>query len=247
MPSFDAIRTLPSFRRQFGPAAPVAPAKLSGALDPGELQIKILIPNDPTAQALATSIFQAIKQAHRTWQSTAVLTGVMVNAVTAVGGIVVGPPLTPLIIANIQGKNSAEQKLVKAIATVVGTSWLTYTSTIRVPGLPWYPAFAAVPGPVAPPTPNIPSPLLTLTQIAAPLNSPVMKAQIIGQLAGDRSREKIIDAVLVAFAQFFSIWQVTTMVTNVLGTGPVPSFAPPFVPVGPVVAGVGTMIPGGFI
>ena len=36
------------------------------------------------------------------------------------------------------------------------------------------------------------------------------------------------------------------MVTNVLGTGPVPTFAPPYVPVGPVVGGVGTMMPGGF-
>jgi hypothetical protein len=37
------------------------------------------------------------------------------------------------------------------------------------------------------------------------------------------------------------------MVTNVLGTGPVPTFAPPYVPVGPVVGGVGNMTPGGFI
>jgi hypothetical protein len=37
------------------------------------------------------------------------------------------------------------------------------------------------------------------------------------------------------------------MVTNVLGTGPVPTFAPPYVPVGPVVGGVANMTPGGFV
>ena len=35
------------------------------------------------------------------------------------------------------------------------------------------------------------------------------------------------------------------MVTNVIGTGPVPTFAPPYVPGGPVVGGVGSMPPGG--
>jgi hypothetical protein len=37
------------------------------------------------------------------------------------------------------------------------------------------------------------------------------------------------------------------MVTNVLGTGPVPTFAPPYVPVGPVVGGIANMPPGGLI
>ena len=44
----------------------------------------------------------------------------------------------------------------------------------------------------------------------------------------------------------FKIWQVSTMVTQVTGTGPVPTFAPPYVPGGPVVGGTAIMSPGGF-
>ena len=69
----------------------------------------------------------------------------------------------------------------------------------------------------------------------------------MAQLLPDKSADGIVESVLRAFEQYLQLWKVTTLVTNVLGTGPVPTFAPPFVPVGPVVGGVGTMIPGGFV
>ena len=62
-----------------------------------------------------------------------------------------------------------------------------------------------------------------------------------------RYRTYLGEKVADAFEKCFQIWQASTMVTNVLGTGPVPSFAPPYVPVGPVVMGTGTMTPGGFV
>ena len=40
------------------------------------------------------------------------------------------------------------------------------------------------------------------------------------------------------------IWKASTMISGVMGTGPVPTFAPPFVPVGPVVAGSIVPTPG---
>jgi hypothetical protein len=43
------------------------------------------------------------------------------------------------------------------------------------------------------------------------------------------------------------VWLVSTMVTNVMGQGPIPTFAPPYVPVGPVVGGIGVQLPGGMI
>lgn len=238
----DLLRMPPSLRLR-----PTPPATPTGARGPGELQIIILMPNDPAGQDLALRIFRAIKQAHQTWQSAATLVGVVVDAVTATGGMVVGPPLGPLIAANAAGKNDAERKAISAVASVVGSAWISYTDSIRVPGLPWYPAFAAVASPIAPPTPNVPMPVLTLTQVTVLLSSQILKAQIMARLAQDKTFEKVIDAVLSAFASFFFLWQVKTLVTNVLGTGPVPSFAPPFVPVGPVVGGTATMIPGGFL
>ena len=40
---------------------------------------------------------------------------------------------------------------------------------------------------------------------------------------------------------------VGTSQMDVTGTGPVPTFIPPVFPPGPVVGGVGTMAPGGFV
>jgi len=62
----------------------------------------------------------------------------------------------------------------------------------------------------------------------------------------EKFSDELFVAIASAFERVFNLWQVSTMVTNVLGTGPVPTFAPPYVPVGPVVGGVGTMLPGGF-
>ena len=224
-----------------------APRSAGGPPDAGELFIKVLLANDPAGQALAVDIFRAIKQAHKTWQSAAMLTGVQVMSITAVGGTLIGPPLAPLIIAIRPGTNDFERKLVQAIATVVGNSWIAFCATVRAPGLPWYPSFAAVPSPVAPPMPNVPTPFNTLTHVPGLLAPGIMKPPIMAQLRNDKAAEGIVDSVLSAFQQFISAWTATTMVTNVLGTGPVPSFAPPFVPVGPVVGGTANMIPGGLL
>ena len=55
------------------------------------------------------------------------------------------------------------------------------------------------------------------------------------------------DSIADAFEKVFQIWQTSTQVTNVMGFGPVPTFAPPVVPMGPVVGGLGAMLPGGLV
>ena len=194
-------------------------------------------------------ISDAICSAWSTWQSAATLVGVVVNAVTAVGGQVVGPPLTPLILAQGPKATPMEMKYTRAVATVIGTSWLTYTAGIKVKGMPWYPAFAALPSPVAPPTPNIPCPVIAISSAASAVSKNAMKSQMIGQLGDPNApfHKELFDAICDAFEKCHQIWEASTMVTNVLGTGPVPTFAPPYVPVGPVVGGVANMTPGGFV
>jgi len=193
-------------------------------------------------------INDAICSAWGQWQTAAIMTGVMINGPVASLGQVVGPPLTPLILASGPKASPAELKYTTTIANVIGTAWLSYTATIKVPGLPWYPAFAAMPSPMAPPTPNIPTPVIALTQVTASVSAATMKAQMIGQHGDPQAQyhKELFDAVCDAFEKSFLQWQTTTMVTNVLGFGPVPTFAPPVTPVGPVVAGTGNMPPGGF-
>lgn len=194
-------------------------------------------------------ISDAICSAWSTWQSSATLVGVIVNAVTAAGGQVVGPPLTPLIMAQGPKSSPMEMKYTNVVANVIGTSWLQYTTGLKVKGMPWYPAFAALPSPIAPPTPNIPCPVIAISSAKMAASKNTMKPQMVGMLADPQApfHKELFDAVCDAFEKCLTIWETSTMVTNVLGTGPVPTFAPPYVPVGPVVGGIANMTPGGFV
>ena len=197
------------------------------------------------AEKFLDAISDAICSAWATWQSTATLGGVLINGPTAMGGQIIGPPMTPLILARGPKATKQELSLSTAVSNVIGTAWLSFTATVKVGGLPWYPAFAAFPGPLAPPTPNIPCPFAALIMVATPISASVLKSKMAA-FAG-AGTEILCGAIADAFEKSFHIWTVSTMVTNVLGTGPVPTFAPPYVPVGPVVGGIGTMIPGGFV
>jgi hypothetical protein len=190
----------------------------------------------------------AICSAWAVWRAAATLVGVSINGVTASGGKVVGPPWMPLILANGPCNSPETLKLTQSIAAGLGGAWFQLTNSISVPGLPWYPSFAGVPAPVAPPTPNVTTPVSALTMARSLVGKAALKnAMMANDPAGSRDHQNLYEAIAEAFEQSFQLWTATSIVTNVLGTGPVPAFAPPHVPVGPVVGGVGTMIPGGFM
>lgn len=194
-------------------------------------------------------ICDAICQAWSTWQTAATLVGVMVNAVTASAGQVVGMPWMPIILGAAPMTTPQEIKYSQAIAMTISNAWLQYTATIKVPGLPWYPAFAAFPGPIAPPMPNIPTPVVSLAQVTVPVSKAVLKGQMISNLGDPTAlhHPQLFDSIADAFEKVFQIWQASTQVTNVLGFGPIPTFAPPVVPMGPVVGGTASMLPGGLV
>ena len=133
-----------------------------------------------------------------------------------------------------------------AVAKGVAACLKEYTDNVTVPGLPWYPAFAAFPGPMAPPMPNVPMPLITcpskgMADITVPdkLKKAMLKEfdKKLGEKCNDKIHETIFEAIAMALAPGFLLWVSTQIVNLVMGTGNIPSFAPPFVPVGPVVNG----------
>ena len=81
------------------------------------------------------------------------------------------------------------------------------------------------------------------------ISTNVMKPQMIGQLGDPQAplHKELFESICDSFEKTYNLWKTTTMVTNVFPTvAPVPTFAPPYVPVGPVVGGVAIMSPGGF-
>ncbi len=194
--------------------------------------------------AYIDQVCAAICSAWAMWRAAATLVGVTINGVTASGGKVAGPAWSPLILAHGPCNSPEAMKLTQSIAAGLGGAWLQLTNSISVPGLPWYPTFAAVPSPVAPPTPNVTTPVAALTMARSVVSKfSVKNAMAAMDPAGSRDHQILYEALAEAFEQAFQFWTATSMVTNVLGTGPVPTFAPPYVLVGPVVGGVGTMTP----
>ncbi len=194
-------------------------------------------------QGICGAICDAIGQ----WQSQATISNVIINGPVGVlmPGGVTGPPLGQLILASAPMGTPQETKYSQAVAAGFGPAWLAWHMGMM--GTLMYPAFAAFPGPMAPPMPNIPIPVIALPSPGAALLAPPTLKQVMAAAYGDASvghAEPLFDCLCTAFAPLFAMFLATNQVKNVLGTGPIPTFAPPFVPVGPVVMGMGTGAPG---
>ena len=194
-------------------------------------------------------ICHAICQAHEVWRPQASVVDVVINGPVASLGKIVGPDLAPSIRTFLSASPQAAPagEAGNAIAAGLGEAWTAYMASFSVPGLPWYPTFAAVPSPMAPPTPNVTTPLAAMT-CRASLISPSSLQQAMARHLGNKSAppqsEQLFDAIATGFHMAVTTWVAAQPVSNVMGKGPVPSFAPPYVPVGPVVHGDTLKTPG---
>lgn len=127
-------------------------------------------------------------------------------------------------------------------------SWELWAKNVMIPGFPFYPAFAAFPGPQAPPMPNVPFPLSTLISAGTPAMTPPALAKkvqaCIGTAANTQEAKTAINGFATDIGGRFTLCMGSCQLMNVMGSGPVHSFAPPFIPVGPV---VGVSCTGGLI
>lgn len=176
------------------------------------------------------------------WMKMATIVGVIINGPVGVlkPGCVIGPPLMPLILATAPKSKPQELKYSQAIAGAFDSLWKPWH--LGLSGILTYPLFAAFPGPVAPPTPNVPLPLIAFSSSGESGLSPSSLKKIMAiNLADPKALHAtdLFDSISRAFNTVFQIFKTSTIVQNVLGTGPVPTFAPPFVPAGPVVGGIG--------
>jgi hypothetical protein len=179
------------------------------------------------------------------------------------GGLVRGPnaELTPgSLKSSVDVERRTQQALTlgrvpapiaQAIARELGGAWRAWADgfTLSVPGA--YPRLAAVPGPMAPPTPassafpiarGVSAGEYRLT--AANLSPQLVSA--LRPLAG-RDTAGLENAVkdLASWVEAsFRDWKLTAQIVGVMGKGPIPTYAPPYVPVGPVVMGDNISGPG---
>lgn len=196
-------------------------------------------------QAFASAAADGARTGAAVFAVSAYMTGVKIMGLAAIGGKLVGPSIAPMVFSQVIGAG-APPKVAAAFAKAAGKAWQGWVSKVSVPGLPWYPAFAAYPGPMAPPMPNVPTPLASIAP-GAHIDAGRVSSSIIsslGSLADEPGAQSAANHFATLFSVDFMIWMLTKQVRNVLGKGPVPSFAPPYVPVGPVLQGDVLPIPG---
>jgi len=196
-------------------------------------------------------MIEAVRDGLNMWKPQAKFTHLTIMAVSAIGtpGCLDGPELEPHINASPgRGAGEDELELRRAVAAGVSECFAMWQDHVTVPGAPWYPAFAAWPGPMAPPTPNVPFPLIACPSAKASMIMIPgdMSAKMCEALSPPPSQEvkSFLSGVAQRLATAFSVWLASAQVMLVLGKGPVPSFAPPYVPVGPVVGGDILSVPG---
>jgi hypothetical protein len=131
-------------------------------------------------------------------------------------------------------------EVAKAFAGPVCHAWYRWAGDY-VLAMPCFPSFAAVPAASAPPTPNAPFPLAAGLSLAPDALRPDrIEHDITGALgaaAEERGAREAVRRFTTWLAAGFESWAASTYLVGATGTGPVPMFAPPYVPVGPVVRG----------
>jgi len=197
------------------------------------------------------NICDAIGYSHNMWKLQAKFKDIKVNAVIALGtpGCLDGPKIGSNIknAPMMADATDQEKKYAAAVADALEDKWQKWQDNVMVPGLPWYPAFAAFPGPQAPPMPNVPVPLIACPSPMMSELTPTSLKQAMCDALGEEDalhHEELFDAIATGFSAAFLLWLPMQLVMLVLGKGPVPSFAPPYAPVGPVVGGDIISVPG---
>lgn len=141
-------------------------------------------------------------------------------------------------IAKALKEDGASQTIAQGWAKAFKESWEQWAKNVTIPGLPFYPAFSAFPGPTAPPMPNVPFPLASMPSSAAAAMSPGALSQKvlanIGSVADSQTVKSAVNAFATDLGGRFATCLGACQLMNVLGSGPIPTFAPPFVPAGPV-------------
>ncbi len=184
------------------------------------------------------------------WQKAASLVGLVITGPVGVGGSIVAPPLGPLILATAP-KVGNFGKYAMVIANEIGMGWDQFVLTCKAaPPLPLWPMFTVFPSPAAVNIPSVPMPFASLLQVPVTISASILKMKMVASLADPQAwfAKDLFGAIATAFENCYNLWKTTTMITNVLGNGPVPSMliVPTPIP-GPVLGGVGVMAPGGLV
>ena len=189
---------------------------------------------------------EAFREAVNDWIGKARLRGGQVNGPNAVvtpGSLGSDVNLEATLLQKFTSAQ-APPEIARVLAKELAAAWNGWAGGVQLqlPGA--YPAFAAFPGPIAPPTPAArPMPLAaSISAGEVGLKATVLTPRLTQALKPYASKvtgvpDQALKSLTAWIETSFSEWKSLAMLTGVMGSGPVPTFAPPYVPVGPVIHG----------
>jgi hypothetical protein len=197
--------------------------------------------------AVAKLSAEAFRVAVNEWIGTARVQGGKVSGAAAVlpPGSLVSDVNIEKRMVDLLASRQVPPAVAEPVAHVLAGAWHDWAGSfqMQVPGA--YPTLAAVPARAAPPTRAAVSPLLSQGSSVGEgsLSAPILASRLIAALrmppsrgAGaspDQAMQNLAGWVDGSFRQ----WKATVRMTSLIGKGPVPTYAPPYVPVGPVIRG----------
>jgi hypothetical protein len=173
------------------------------------------------------------------------------------GGVIRGPnaELTPgSLSSDVNFERSIVQEIIAAgapaevaliLARELWTAWKEWADGFHMTLPNAFPKFAAFPGPQAPVTraaqPGYPLARGTSTGDSR-LQAATLQTRLTTSLRSVSGRESVameteLKSLTTWIDASFREWKGSAQIMGVMGKGPVPTFAPPYVPVGPVVGG----------
>ena len=242
--------TMSALRPHFRPGGPRITPPRPGSPPVGQS------PPNPSNPPIAGSgdvvarVISAAVSAFSAWRGS-VTFSLSISGPSAFGGpgCASGLNVSGMILGSVSmaGLSAEDRQVAQASAEAIGGCLASFQRSIRVPGLSWYPSFAAWPGPMAPPMPNMPSPLVPISNLGA-IAPNTIRAAITQRLGRGATPTAARNGAAIGAAvggQYMGM-VASASVRNVMGHGPVPTFAPPIVLAGPVVNG-STIPTGGHI
>jgi hypothetical protein len=174
------------------------------------------------------------------------------------GGLVKGPSaiLTPgSLVSDVNIERQMVQKLIasqvpaeisQVLAKEPAAAWKEWASGFQLQLPKAYPSFAAFPGPMAPPTPTALG-AIPLSQGSSAGEASLTAANLANRLGsalrvhatkvGGGTPDQAVKIVATWVDSSFREWKGLAKLVGLMGQGSAPTFAPPYVPVAPVVRG----------
>ena len=206
--------------------------------------------NNPALGAQAEVIADAIVDAWNAWLVEAEYVNSSIQSVTLEGGELYSPVDVGLLIEDSLVADGLDPDTASKLAAAADGAWAQWAADWTLPPSDAFPDFAAVAAPEAPETEAEPVLLRPDASTSYDKITTGLQGQLASAVAGKGpikgvfNISTVVHSVAWRVGQQIDEWNAQAMVEGIRGGGPVPTFAPPYVPVGPVVAGDNIATPG---